>query len=40
MGDGKKVKVDEKSIVSLKGDKGGDFGDFSFKEGSTNTIKL
>jgi hypothetical protein len=40
MGDGKKVKVDEKSIVALKGDKGGDFSDFSFKEGNTATIKL
>jgi len=40
LGDSKKVKVEEKGIVSLKGDKGGDFSDYSFKEGSTNVVKL
>jgi len=40
LGDSKKVRVEEKSIVALKGDKGGDFNDYSFKEGTTNTVKL
>jgi len=34
------VKVEEKGVVALKGDKGGDFSDFTFKEGNTATVKL
>jgi hypothetical protein len=40
LSDGKKAKVEEKGIVQLKGDKGGDFSDFSFKEGTTATVKM
>ena len=34
------MKVEERGVVSLKGDKGGDFTDFTFKEGTTQTVKL
>lgn len=40
MGDGKKVSVESKGVVALKGDKNGDFADFQFKEGTTDTVKL
>ena len=38
--DGKKVKIETQGIVSLKGGDKGDFNDFSFKEGNSNTLKL
>lgn len=37
--DGKKAKVESQGVVGIKGDKG-DFSDFSFKEGTTQTVKL
>lgn len=40
MGDGKKVSVESKGVVALKADKSGDFADFHFKEGHTDTVKL
>jgi hypothetical protein len=40
LGGDKKVKVEAQGVVSLKGDKGGDFSDFSFKEGNTNVVKI
>lgn len=39
LGEGKKVKVEEHGVVSIKGGKG-DFNDYSFKEGNTNVLKL
>lgn len=38
--EGKKVKVEDKGVVALKGDKGGDFSDFPFKEGTTNVVNI
>jgi hypothetical protein len=38
---GKKAKVSEKGVVSLKGKKGDEeFDDFSFKEGNTAVLKV
>jgi len=38
-GEGKKAKIEEAGVVSIKGGKG-DFSDFSFKEGSTNVARM
>jgi len=40
-GDGKKAKVSERGLVTLKGKKADDdFEDFSFKEGNTAVLKM
>jgi hypothetical protein len=36
---GKKAKVEEQGVVNIRQGKG-DFSDFSFKEGSTNVVRL